>query len=113
MKMQHVTIQTPKFEESVEFYQKAANLSIHSSIVASGIIFLKNDDGDTAIELINRPDSVVSASGISIGFHTEDVDAHREKLIEMGYTPGPMISPHPEVKFFFLEDPNGISVQFI
>ncbi len=32
---------------------------------------------------------------------------------EQGFRPGPMISPNPHARFFFVKDPNGVDIQFI
>ena len=49
----------------------------------------------------------------SIGFHTDDVEGKREALEAAGYDVTPMITPMPDVKFFFVKDPAGVTVQFI
>lgn len=54
-----------------------------------------------------------AGSGISMGFHVNDVDAKREEVIAKGLNPTPIITPNPQVKFFFVDDPNGVTVQFI
>lgn len=48
--------------------------------------------------------------GLSIGFQTEDVAAKREELIAMEIA---MVSPNPQVQFFFVKDPAGVNIQFM
>jgi len=36
-----------------------------------------------------------------------------EELIRMGLEVSPMISPAPQVHFFFVKDPAGVNVQFM
>lgn len=115
MKMVHVTINTGCLEESIKFYENVVGLSIQNDLRQFGgnIVFLAKDEGDTQVELIENPEKAYKGSGISIGFHVDDVEAKREEIIAKGLNPTPMISPNPHVKFFFVEDPNGVTVQFI
>lgn len=116
MRMAHITIQTAAYRESIEFYQKIAGLKTVREIKGKGpyeISFLADAEGETCVELIDRPENKVASDGISIGFGVEDVEGYRAELEEKGYEPSPMVSPNPVTKFFFVKDPNGISVQFI
>ena len=70
--------------------------------------------GDTCIEIIENKDAADSGNpNFSIGFHTDDVAGKREALAAAGYDVTPMITPMPDVKFFFVKDPAGVTVQFI
>ena len=115
MKMVHVTINTGCLEESIRFYEDIVGLSIQDDFRAAGgnIVFLAKDEGDTQVELIDNPEKAYKGAGISIGFHVKDVEAKREEVIEKGLKPTPIITSNPHVRFFFVEDPNGVTVQFI
>lgn len=114
MKMKHVTIYTAKMEESMNFYQAICGLTIQRELTDHGhIVFLANGEGETCVELIENTDGAYKGSGISMGFQVEDVDAYREAMEAKGFLPTPMFSPNPHVKFFFIEDPNGLEIQFI
>lgn len=116
MKMVHVTIQTSKFDEEVAFYEKYAGLSVVGDLRPHGkpIVFLAESEGDTQVEIINKPDAEKSGNpNISIGFKCADVEGLRQTFIDDGFRPTPLISPMPQVKFFFVEDPAGVNVQFI
>lgn len=116
MKMQHVTIQTPCLEESVKFYQDITGLTIQDDFretVGAPMVFLSNAEGETCIELIENKKAPYKGDGISIGFHTDDVDAKYEELKAAGFELSPMIAPNPHVKFFFLKDPSGVTIQMI
>ena len=41
------------------------------------------------------------------------MEAKREEMIAAGFEVTPMITPMPNVKFFFVKDPAGVNVQFI
>ena len=115
MKMVHVTIFTGCLEESIKFYEDVVGLKIQNDLRQFGekIVFLAKDEGDTQVELIDDPQNAYKGSGISMGFHVDDVEAKREEILAKGLNPTPMIAPNPHVKFFFVEDPNGVTVQFI
>lgn len=116
MKMKHITIQSAKLEESVKFYEEIAGLSICGDMRGRGplnIVFLANGDGGTCVEIIEAQDGAYSGAGISIGFETENAEAYRQELIEKGFETTPLITPVPGTAFFFVNDPNGVQVQFI
>lgn len=115
MKMRHVTISTAKFDESVNFYQTFCGLTIQREMNQPGhhIIFLANAEGETCIELIETPDVPYKGTGISIGFEVGDVPAYHRAQEDKGFCPTPIFSPNPHVQFFFVEDPNGLEIQFI
>ncbi|MBQ8663134.1 MAG: VOC family protein [Eubacterium sp.] len=116
MKMAHVSIFSKCIDESVAFYQDIVGLNIVVDMranVAHPIVFLANAAGETCVEIIGEPESAYQGSGISMGFETEDVEAKRAEMEAAGYKPGPMISPNPFTKFFFIQDPNGVGIQFI
>lgn len=115
MKMLHVTIQTSKFESEIRFYEKEVGLTVQRDMrPVKDLVFLANEEGETCIEVLNNPEAEDAGNpNLSIGFKTEDVDKKREELIAAGYDVTPMISPMPNVKFFFVTDPAGVKVQFI
>ena len=43
----------------------------------------------------------------------EDLDAFMEKVSELGIPAIGPISPTPDIRFFFIKDPNGVTIQFI
>ena len=116
MKMLHVTIRTEKFEEELKFYQEIVGLRITKDMRTMGrnMVFLANEQGETEIEIIDTPDAGNAGNdNLSIGFQTEDVMKKREELIVLGLEATPMISPAPQVQFFFVKDPAGVTVQFM
>ena len=114
MKMEHVTIQTNKYEESINFYKVICGLEIQHQLDGEmRITFLSNVAGETCIELIDNPHAKPVGDSISLGFHVDDVVAYQRALEAKDLHPTPIISPNPSVKFFFVEDPNGLNIQFI
>lgn len=115
MKLVHITIQTKRFEDEINFYKKYAGLRILRELnTGSRIAFLANKEGDTEVEIIdNLVAEEIYNSNISIGYQADDLDAIHKRLTDDGFQPGEFISPIPQVRFFFVKSPSGISVQFI
>lgn len=116
MKLVHVTIQTKNFEEEINFFEKHVGMEIENRFQGTGknIVFLTSGEGGSNIEIIENQNAENSGNdNISLGFESEDVEKKREELIAAGYEVTPMISPMPEVKFFFAKDPAGVTIQFM
>ena len=112
MKLAHITIHTGKKDKEIAFYKKYAGLDAVRDM--GNITFLGNGEtGETLIEIIEDNDNPYEGKNLSLGFSVEDASAYREELLEEGLDPTPVISPAPVVKFFFVKDPAGVSVQFI
>ncbi len=114
--MVHVTINTRDLEGSMAFYEEVLELErVRELSTGTGhrIVFLSDSGGGTQVELIEDRENAYAGSGISIGFYTEDVKAKREELVKKGFEPTPIHSPAPDVKFFFLPDPNAVQIQLI
>lgn len=116
MKLLHITIQTSKFEEEMNFYMTYAGLKIQTDMRPKGrnMIFLADNAGETNIEIIENADAAdIDSKSLSIGFKAEDVDQKRDELAAAGFDVSEMVSPMPGVKFFFVKDPAGVNVQFM
>jgi lactoylglutathione lyase len=78
------------------------------------IVFLGK--GETKVELIHHKDRHETDMGkdISLGFQVPSLDAQMALVKEkgIGITAGPF-QPNPFVKFFYVEDPDGLSIQFV
>ena len=75
-KLVHITIQTSRFEEEIEFYEKEAGLTLQRDLrPKKDIVFLADAAGDTCVEVIRNPEADQSGSpNISIGFQADDVE---------------------------------------
>lgn len=112
----HTTLQVKDMDESLKFYQEIVGLEISRQFDAGPdrkIVFL--GDGETKIELIYSPENktVDIGNDISIGFETESVDEMMAFVQEKGVAihSGPF-EPNPSTRFFYVQDPNGLRVQF-
>ena len=116
MQMLHVTIRTGKFDEELAFYRDIVGLKILRDLreKGRGIVFLADSEGDTCIEIIDASNADDAGNKfLSIGFDSGDADKMREKLIALGMEVSPIESPVPYVRFFFVKDPAGVTVQFM
>ena len=116
MKFLHVTIQTNRFQDEVDFYEKYVGLTVQQDMRPMGknMVFLANHAGETCVEIIENQEAVSSGTKhLSIGFETGDTEAMRARMLETGLNVSPIISPMPQVQFFFVTDPAGVNVQFI
>ena len=114
MKMAHITINTARLDDSIQFYQTVLGLDVVSDFRKRGgmpIVFLRGTSDAVSVELIENADQSYSGTGISIGFYVDDIQAAHEQAEQDGLHPSPMVSPKPGVMFFFLEDPNGVKIQ--
>lgn len=111
MKMLHVTIQTARFDEEIAFYRDIVGLTIRRDArPGRNMVFLS----DAEIEIIADPAADDAGNAhLSVGFRSGGAEALRQALEAKGYAPTPMVSPNPSVKFFFVKDPAGVTVQFM
>jgi lactoylglutathione lyase len=69
--------------------------------------------GETQIELVSNAESANAVVGdaVSWGFEVDSLDAALEMIREKNIKlhSGPFI--HPNVKYFFITDPNGLKIQ--
>lgn len=112
MKISWTTFKVADLKRSVEFYNEILGLPIVNEIKAGPkhIIFL-GDEG-SEIELIEG-EGVPSnpGEGVSVGIVFENAEALAEKLKGLGKEVIGPISPNPNLKFFFVSDPDGYTIQ--
>ena len=117
MKYLHTTIFTDRLEESIAFYEEQVGLRILRDLRGNPehrTVFLGNAQGETCIELAEAgAKPAADAAGISLGFQVADAEAERAKKEAAGLHPGEMVMPNPNAKFFCIEDPNGVEIQFL
>ncbi len=117
MKFCWTTLTVKSMEESLKFYQEIVGLEVERRFNAGPdieIVFL--GDGETKVELIHNGANkdVNMGNGISLGFETSSLNEMMTKVREKGIDihSGPH-QPNPQVRFFFVLDPNGLKIQFV
>lgn len=117
MKFCWCTISVKDMEKSLEFYRDIVGLPVirrFSPAPGMEICFL--GEGETKVELACGPNykAAAGAEGVSLGFEVKSVDEMIEfiKDKELEVAGGPY-QPAPHIKFFYVKDPDGVSVQFV
>lgn len=114
MKILWTTITVNDLDETLGFYKDVFGVEPERRFKPSDdveIAFLTGDGSE--LELIqNSAMPKFSHQGLSMGFDVESVDAKKAELEAKGYETTPIVSPNPHLKFFFIKDPNGVSIQF-
>ena len=117
MKFCWCTVWVKDMEASVKFYRDIAGLPVSRRFAAGpGMEICFLGEGETQVELICGPAHKVpaDAEGISLGFKVKSLDETLRFLKEKGVAvaSGPF-QPNPHIKFFYVKDPDGVSVQFV
>ncbi|MCC9296160.1 VOC family protein [Clostridium sp. WLY-B-L2] len=113
-----ITLNVKNMEESLKFYSELLGIKVFNRFSPGpGVdIAMVGEKDKPKIELIcsRNSNSEIEASGISIGFEVKSLDETMKYMKSKGIIikRGP-ISPSPKVKFFFIEDPNGVEVQIV
>lgn len=114
MKLNWVTIHVCDLEKSLSFYTSLLNLDIVEKFGSPDhqIVMLGKKD-EAKLELICEPNKKIDdpGKGISIGLEADDLEQLIGVLQENGYKPMGPISPNPRIRFYFVKDPDGYTVQ--
>ena len=117
MKFCWCTITVKDMEESLKFYKEIVGFKENRRFEAGpGVEIVFLGEGETQVELISSPEKRESNIGldISLGFEVSSVDEMMNFVKEKGLAihSGPF-QPNPMVKFFYVQDPNGLKIQFV
>ena len=115
MNIHHLAIRVKNLEESLKFYQNVAGLQVMERFTEgpAELAYMADHEGASEIELICIPDGeTASASGMFICFGTDDLEAVHKIATEENRNPSPIREPSPTAKYFYVYDPDGLSVQF-
>ena len=116
MKLCWSTLYVKDLDESLKFYQEIVGLKLNKRFKADNhleIAFL--GEGETQIELIcdKKKKDIFIGDAVSLGFLVDSVEKKMEYLKEKDIKiTSQIIQPNPYSKFFFINDPNGMKIQF-
>jgi lactoylglutathione lyase len=104
-------------EASLKFYQGLVGLEVVRRFPARpGVEVCFLGTGETKVELIcdSNCKTQVSTDGVSLGFGVRSLEETMKLVKEKGVAvhSGPF-QPNPKIRFFFVKDPDGFSVQFV
>lgn len=111
----HLTFRVRDIEKSIKFYEEFIGLKIQKQFSQGEweIAFLADKEGATQIELVYMPEGVkVETKGLTVCFQTEDLDGVLKQAQEKGLNPSDIRNPDPENRYFYVYDPDGISIEF-
>ena len=114
MHFEQLTLMVRNLEESIKFYETIAELTISRRFKAGlgEIAFLTNASGETEIELVCMPQmEKFEGKGFFICFITDKLDVMHEFVHNRGLKPSDIREPDAENRYFYVYDPDGVSVQ--
>ena len=115
MHFYQLIVRVRDIEKSIRFYEEFVGLTIQKrqSTADWSIAFLADQEGATQIELVYMPEGVkVETKGLTICFQTDDLDGLREKALDWDLNPSDIRFPDPENRYFYVYDPDGLSIEF-
>jgi lactoylglutathione lyase len=116
MKFSWTTLTVSDLEKSIEFYTKVMGLGpVNRMGVPGHWVAMLGEEGATKLELICTGEPLPAGHGtsVSIGFAPDDLDAMVASLQAQNIPLVGPISPSPDIRFFFLNDPDGYTVQIL
>ena len=115
MKFHHISLRVKNFEKSLKFYTELIDLKIAKQFSAGGgnVAYLYDSEGDTEIELMAMPEGQqFEGKGMFLCFATDNIEAVHSKAVLFGANPSDIRHPEPDAKYFYVYDPDGVSIQF-
>ncbi|MCC2865872.1 VOC family protein [Ihubacter massiliensis] len=117
MKFTFATIHVKDLEESIRFYEDVIGMNTARRFAAgpnTEIAFM--EDGPAEIELICDKTAAPGSfsEDLSLGLSVDSLDEAMAEMERQGVviTGGP-IQPNPNTRFFFIKDPNGVTLEII
>lgn len=113
MRLKHVTFMVRDIDRSIEFYETMAGLKVERRFQAgpAELAFLTNGSGETEIELVSRPGVKFEGKGMFLCFETEELEKMHELAEKKGLNPSAIQDPGDDTCYFYVYDPDGVSVQ--
>lgn len=119
----HSMIRVLEEQRSVDFYQKAFDLSVAERLDFDSftLLYLSNSENSFELELtVNKdqlePYDLGNAYG-HLALCVDDLETEHKKLSNLGYQPRDIVEFNREgsllAKFFFVTDPDGYSIEVL
>ena len=111
------TLTVSDLEASIRFYRDVVGLSVNRRLSAGpGTAIAFMGDGETQVELLCNSGKPAGpfGSNLSLGFVVESLDSTMESIRKKGIPvhSGPF-QPNPGIRFFYIQDPDGLKIQFV
>jgi lactoylglutathione lyase len=114
MHIKHVTFMVNNMDESIKFYEMMTELTVSRRLKAGPgeIAFLTNGIGETEIEFVCMPQGQkYEGKGMFVCFETDKLDEMHKLAMDKGLNPSAIQDPGDGTRYFYVYDPNGVSVQ--
>ena len=114
MHIRHITFRVKNIEESIAFYETITELHVARRFTSgpAELAFMTNGEGETELELLYIPQGQsFEGKGMFICFETNQLNAMHQLAKEKGYNPSGIQDPGDLTRYFYMYDPNGVSVQ--
>lgn len=113
MKFKHITINVTDLERSIAFYEEVAELTVQRRLEAgpAKLAFLSDEEGDTEVELLQYPGRKYEGKGMFLCFACDKLDAMHELVTKKDMHPSMIQEPDDGTRYFYVYDPDGVSVQ--
>lgn len=114
MHIQHIAIMVTDLEKSIDFYQTITELKVDRRFKAGPgeVAFLTNSENSSQIELISMPEGQkYEGKGMFICFNTDNLVNMHNIAKGRGLNPSDIQYPDDNTRYFYVYDPNGVSVQ--
>jgi len=121
-KLIHSMIRVLDLERSVRFYRQAFGLeqSHRLEFPTFQLLYLRDAHSGCEIELTwNQEQAEPYTHGTGYGhlaFCVDDIVAHRDMLLRLGYAPGDiksLVAPTGSARFYFVTDPDGYKIEIL
>lgn len=114
MHIKHLALTVKNLEQSIKFYETMTELTIARRLNTdtAQLAFLTNGAGETEIELIQFPGRpTFEGEGFFICFETDKLDKMHRLAAVNGFNPSDIQEPGDQTRYFYVYDPDGVSVQ--
>lgn len=114
MHIKHITLRVKDLDKSIAFYEMLVDLSVARRFTAgpAELAFLTNGEGETELELLHIPEGqTFEGKGMFICFQADSLEAKHKLATDQGWNPSPIQDPGDSTKYFYVYDPDGLSVQ--
>ena len=114
MHIKHITFRVKAIDPSIDFYETMTGLRLVRRFTAGNaeLAFLSTGEGGTEIELVHIPGGqTYEGKGMFICFETDKLDTMHELALAKNLNPSPIQVPGDGSRYFYVYDPDGVSVQ--
>lgn len=119
----HMMIRVLDPEKSIDFYEKAFDLTVADRFDFDDftLVYLRNPETDFEVELtVNKGRTEPYNHGDAYGhvaFTVEDLDREHKRFEKLGLAPNPIKEFHRDgalmARFFFVQDPDGYKIEML